>query len=76
MGAEQQMDDVVSYNSITAGIGLDEEQKVVVLVFQTREGGTVQIGLAGSGLSGLARSIQKLVNDRPEVLEWPSQSRH
>lgn len=69
-------EDLVSYTSLTCGIALDEENQMVVLIFQTREGKTVQIGLSGSGLAGVARVIQKLADSHPHVMKWQSELRH
>ncbi len=70
------MNDLIGYNALTSGIALDEESNVVVLVFETKEGKTVQIGLSGTGLAGLDTAIGKLKSHRPEVLEWTAANRH
>ena len=68
--------EVINYNSLTCGVGLDEAQQTVVLIFETKESVTVQIGLSGKGMLGVIGVLQKLAKSHPHILDWQSLPRH
>ncbi len=64
------------YNSLTSGLFVSDEAKLVALVFTTKEGPQIEVGMSGEGLLKLAQMLGSFLSKHPEVKDWKSESRH
>ena len=61
---------MITYDSVSFKLGMDEAAQAAVIEYVTKNGEQVAVGMSGEAFERLARMILNVLDQYPQIRDW------